>query len=43
MACLQTFITEDNHEFEKPESFDKNVVNDELKYEDYDIKYDILL
>ena len=30
-----TFVTEDNHEFKKAKGISKNVVDDELKYEDY--------
>ena len=32
---MQTFITEDNHESKKAKGFDENVIDDELKYEDY--------
>ena len=38
VACLQkffTFITEDSHESKKAKSINKDVVDDELKYEDY--------
>ena len=31
---IHTFITEGNDEFNKPKEIRKNVVNDELKYED---------
>ena len=30
-----TFITEDNHKTKKAKCINKNVINDELKYEDY--------
>ena len=32
---MYTFITEDNHESKKEKDIMKNVVDDELKYEDY--------
>ena len=32
---MYTFITECNHESEKAKAINKNVVDDELKYEDY--------
>ena len=32
-----TFITEDNHESKRAKDINKNVVADELKYEDYKI------
>ena len=32
---MYAFISEDNHESKKVKGIDKNVVNDELKYEDY--------
>ena len=38
VTCLQkffTFITEDNHESRKVKGINKNVADDELKYEDY--------
>ena len=32
---IHTFITEDNHESKKANNINKNIFNDELKYEDY--------
>ena len=32
---MYAFISEDNHESKKVKGINKNVVNDELKYEDY--------
>ena len=34
-AKRYTFITEDNHEGKKVKDINENVVDDELKYEDY--------
>ena len=32
---MYTFITEANHESKKAKGINKNIVDDELKYEDY--------